>query len=92
MRRSTVPLVTATHLQDGSTQTSDGTVRLRVDVYKPIAVALGHDTPAKQAEWHGVGRSTMYRLLAGEEPKSQTVMRIAADCGVPVEAIWERVA
>lgn len=67
-------------------------MRLRVDVYKPIAVAKGHDTPAKQATWHGLGRSTMYRLLAGGNAESLTVMQIAADCGVPVEAIWQRVA
>lgn len=67
-------------------------MRLRVDVYKPIAIAKGHDSPRKQAVWHGLGRATMYRLLGGGAPESATAMRIAADCGVPVEAIWERVA
>lgn len=67
-------------------------MRLRVNVYRPIATAKGHRTVAAQARWHRVARSTMFRLLAGHPPANATAMQFAADCGVPVEALWERVA
>src|SRR5262245_61595378 len=93
IRRSTVHDVTATHLQDGPTQQSDvETVRLRVGVYLPIAVAKGYDTAAKQAKWHGIAKSTMHRLLAGHAPLTRNAARIARDCGVPMEALWDGVA
>lgn len=81
-----------TDLEDAPTSVQDGAVRLRTAVYLAHAVAKGHTTPAQQAAWHGIGRSTMYRLLAGGTPDALTVMGIAAQLGVPVEAIWERVA
>lgn len=61
-------------------------------MYDAIATAKLHPTVESQAVWHELSRSTMFRLRAGEVPRLDTAMRIAADCGVPVEVIWERVA
>jgi DNA-binding XRE family transcriptional regulator len=82
-----------TDLEDATAATKDGGVRLRTEVYDALAIAKGYTTPTKQAAWHGIGRSTMYLLRTGDtQPMASTVMRIAADLGVPVEAIWERSA
>jgi DNA-binding phage protein len=81
----------ATHLQDGPSQTTDGQARLRVEVYDTLAAAKGYSTVAAQAVWHGVSRSTMFRLRGGDMPSLSTALRIAADLGVAVEVIWERV-
>jgi len=63
-----------------------------VQVYDAIAAGLGHRTVASQAVWHGVARSAMFRFRSGGSPRLDTAMRMAADCGVPVETIFERVA
>lgn len=88
--RSIVCNVKATDLQDASTQASDATVKLRADRYRPLAVAKGHATVVSQAGWHGIARSSMFRILAGGAPMASTAARIAADLGVPFEFIWER--
>lgn len=79
-----------TDLKDAPAQTSDARVRLRVDVYDALAAAKGKRSVAAQARWHEVGRSTLFRLRAGEMPSMDTAMRMAADLGVAVEVIWER--
>jgi hypothetical protein len=84
--------VEPTDLQDAPTQASVAKVRLRVDVYDALAAAKGKRTVAAQAVWHEVGRSTLFRLRAGEMPSMDTAMRMAADLGVAVEVIFERVA
>lgn len=81
----------ATHFQDDRTESSDD-VRLRVGVYDALAAAKGYRTVESQAAWHGLARSSMFRLRGGDTPRLDTAMRIAADLGVAVEVIWERVA
>jgi hypothetical protein len=88
--RSTVTDVEPTDLKDAPTQTSDVRVRLRVEVYDALAAAKGKRTVAAQALWHEVGRSTLFRLRAGEMPRTDTATRMAADLGVAFEVIWER--
>lgn len=71
----------------------DIAVRLRVEVYDRLAAAKGYTTVVSQAALHGLDRTHMYALKAGDNvPRLDTAMRIASDLGVPVEAIWERVA
>lgn len=89
MRRSNLGHVEATDLQDVSAHQQDG-VRLRTEVYDVLAAAKGYDTVASQAIWHGVARSTMFRLRSGGQPNLQIAARIAADLGVAVEVIWGR--
>jgi len=68
-------------------------VRLRLDVYDRLARAKGYVTVTSQAELHGINRATMHALRNGENvPRLDTAMRFAADLGVAVEVIWERVA
>jgi DNA-binding XRE family transcriptional regulator len=77
--------------EDASTREADG-VRLRVEVYTPLAVAKGYRSKAAQARWHGIARSGFFKILGGSNPSAPTAMRIAEQLGVPFEAIWERVA
>lgn len=70
-----------------------GSVRLRVDVYDALAAAKGYQTVEAKAEWHGIDRTTLFDLRGGKTtPRLDTAMRMAADLGVAVEVIWERVA
>jgi DNA-binding phage protein len=84
--------VTVTDSEVVAARLQDSAVRLRVEVYGPIARARGYKTVVSQAAWHGLARSAMFRLLAGGAPSASTALRIAGDLGVPVEAIWERAA
>lgn len=78
---------------DTATARADTAVRLRVDVYDALAHAKGFTTVTAQAKAHGLDRTTMHALRAGENvPRLDTAMRMAADLGVAVEVIWERVA
>lgn len=88
--RSIVCSVKATDLQDEPTQTSDATVKLRTERYTALAKAKGYTTVVSQAAWHGVARSSMFRLLKGGAPMASTASRIASDLGVPFEFLWER--
>lgn len=68
-------------------------VRLRVEVYDTLAAAKGYPTVVSQAKWHDVNRATLFNLRAGETvPRLDLAMRMAADLGVAVEVIFERVA
>jgi len=82
----------ATDPSDASAQSVDA-VRLRVTVYDALASAHGYPTVVSQAAWHGLNKSSMSRIknVAGNV-SGATMMRIARDCGCPVEAIWELVA
>lgn len=85
--------VETSNLKDVAPSTTDATVRLRTEIYDAIAASKGHSTAESQATWHGLARSAMYNLRGGQTvPRLDTAMRIAADCGVAVEVIWERVA
>lgn len=72
--------------------TGDGSVRLLVDVYDRIARAKGYRSRAAQARWHGIAKSALFRIVGGGEPAIRTAVKMAADLGVPFEAIWERIA
>lgn len=68
-------------------------IRLRVEVYDALAAAKGYRKVEHQAAWHGVHRSTLFRLRAGEGvPSLDLAMRMATDLGTSVEALFERVA
>lgn len=85
----------ATTSGDAQTTAGDTTthVRLRVGVYDALAEAKGYKTVASQATWHGLNRATLFDLRAGRTmPLLDTAMGIAADLGVAVEVIWERVS
>lgn len=78
---------------DSSQPKGDMPVRLRVDVYDRLAAARGYDSVTSQAILHRLNRATMHALKNGENvPRLDTAMRMAADLGVAVEVIWERVA
>lgn len=78
-----------TEVGDTSSSKLDTAARLRLDVYDPIAKAMGYPTVTAQAAWHDLSRSQMHALRAGENiPRLDTAMQIAADCGVPVEALF----
>jgi DNA-binding phage protein len=85
----------ATGTQDAPAHPSDGRattkLRLRVDVYDPLAGAKGHPSVASQAEWHGLSRATLFRLRAGGPPGLDTALRIAEDLGVDLPVVWEQV-
>lgn len=84
-----------TNSPDASTTKVDApeAVRLRVDVYDALAHAKGYRTVESQANWHGMNRDNLFRLRSGKrQPMASTAMRMAADLGVAVEVIWERVA
>ena len=89
-------MVNGVTLKDSGDNTQprpDMPVRLRVDVYDKLAAAKGYSTVTAQAELHDLNRTTMHALRAGENvPRLDTAMRMAADLGVAVEVIWERVA
>lgn len=77
---------------DASPGRGVGPARLRVDVYDMLAAAKGYTTVEGQADWHGLNRATLFDLRAGKtQPLLRTAMRMAADLGVAVEVIWERV-
>lgn len=62
-------------------------------MYDALAKAKGYRTVVAQARWHGIGRQHMSDLRSGRQaPRLDTAMRIAADLGVAVEVIWERIA
>jgi len=78
---------------DTSANRVDAPVRLRVDVYDTLAAARGATTVEAQATLHGLNRATLFDLRGGKtQPLLATAMRMAADLGVAVEVIWERVA
>lgn len=84
--------MTATSTGDAPANAVDAPVRLRVQVYDTLAAAKGYRTVEAQARWHGLNRATLFDLRAGKtQPMAATAMGIAADLGVPVEVIWERV-
>lgn len=77
---------------DTSATRGDAQVRLRVDVYDALAASKGYTSVESQATWHGLNRATLFDLRGGKtQPRLETAMRMAADLGVAVEVIWERV-
>lgn len=80
--------MSTTHLEDASSQLRDDSLQLRTDVYDALAAAKGYTTVVGQARWHGIARSTMFRLRAGGRAELSTAARIAADLAVPIEVVW----
>ncbi len=66
-------------------------VKLRLDVYDRLAAKHGAHTVSEQAALHGVHRSYMYRLRAGDRGVGlDLAMQMAADLGTTVEDLFER--
>jgi hypothetical protein len=61
---------------------------LTVEAYDLIAQSKGKRTRADQARWHGIARSTLQRLLAGDTPSAKNAQKIAADLGLRYEQVW----
>ena len=76
-------------VQDTPTTEADTTYRLKVAAYDLIAKGKGRATRQAQADWHGISRSSLYRLLDGSNPSVKTALRMARDLGVSLETIWE---
>lgn len=77
---------------DTASGRADVTVRLRIEVYDALAKSKGAESVTAQARMHGLDRSHMHALKNGESlPKVDTALRMAADLGTTVEALFERV-
>lgn len=71
---------------------SDAKVRLRVEVYDALAARRGAKTVVAQAKLHEIGRQHMFDIRSGRgRPSLPLAMRMAADVGTTVEALFERV-
>lgn len=82
----------ATQKSDGTSIRDDADVRLRIEVYDALAAARGATTVVAQAKLHGVHRATLFRIRSGERlPSLELAMRMAADLGTTVEALFEQV-
>lgn len=65
-------------------------MRLRVEVYDALAKQRGVTSVVDQARLHRIGRQHMFDLRAGRaQPSLPLAMRMAADLGTTVEALWE---
>lgn len=92
MRRSNVADMEATQNSDAPPAQSDVKVRLRLEVYDALAEKRGITTVVGQAKLHEIGRQHMFRIRSGKWQPSLTVaMRMAADLGTTVDALFERV-
>ena len=80
----------ATQKRDASRPRTDAKVRLRLEVYDALAAQRGVTSVVDQARLHGIGRQHMFDLRAGRaQPSLPLAMRMAADLGTTVEALWE---
>ncbi len=79
----------STEFSNVAAESKDGGSRLRVAVYDALAAAKGYRTVAAQAEWHGLDRSTMFRVRSGQSAHLDTAMRMARDLGTTVEVLFE---
>lgn len=65
--------------------------RLRLEVYDALAAKKGVRSVAALAVLHGIHRATLFRIRSGERmPRLELAMRMAADLGTTVEALFER--
>lgn len=77
---------------DAESPKSDG-IRLRVEVYDALAAQKGLTKITDQAKRHGIGRTHMSLLRSGRKTAGlELAMRMAADLGTTVEALFGRVA
>lgn len=92
LRRSTVADMEATQNSDASPAQSDVKVRLRLEVYDALATKRGITTVIAQSKLHKIGRQHMFRIRSGRwQPSLPVAMRMAADLGTTVDALFERV-
>lgn len=82
----------ATQNRDDPSAPTDAKVRLRVEVYDALAEKRGVTKVVDQAQLHGIGRQHMFRIRSGNSnPRLPLAMRMAADLGTTVDALFERV-
>lgn len=68
-------------------------IRLRVEVYTALAEKKGLTSVTAQAKTHGIGRTHMSLIRSGRKGVGLPLaMRMAADLGTTVEALFGRVA
>jgi transcriptional regulator with XRE-family HTH domain len=80
----------ATLNSDAPSQQDDVVARLRVDEYDRLAAAKGVTTVVAAAELHSLNRSLLFDYRSGRKsPHLSTAMKMAADLGVTVEALFE---
>ncbi len=66
-------------------------VSLRTEVYDALAAAKGVTTRIGQARMHGINKTTLVRIRNEERvPNLRLAMRMAADLGTTVEALFVR--
>lgn len=83
----------ATQKGDAPPLHTDARVRLRLEVYDALAAKRGVSAVVAQARLHGVGRQHMFEIRAGRSlPSLPLAMRMAADMGTTVDALFERVS
>lgn len=83
----------ATPKSDGAALKDDADIRLRLEVYDALARTKGADTVVAQAAMHGVGRQHMSEIRGHKKrPSLKLAIRMAADLGTTVEALFERMA
>lgn len=74
-------------------ETATPRLRFRSDRHKVFAEARGYVTVTDQAKWHGIDRPGFHDLLSGRTvPRLDRAMKIAKNCGCPIEYLWEEVA
>ncbi|MFV2094866.1 hypothetical protein ACFHW1_05155 [Micromonospora sp. LOL_014] len=78
---------------DASATPSDAKIRLRLEVYDALANQKNVRHVVAQARLHGIGRQHMFNIRAGRHlPSLPLAMRMAADMGTTVDALFEQVA
>lgn len=83
----------ATPKDDTQPLSSDVKVRLRLEVYDALVAQRGVKTVVGQAKLHGIGRQHMFDIRAGRSlPSLPLAMRMAADMGTSVDALFEQAA
>jgi len=83
----------ATRNDDASPTPSDAKIRLRIEVYDALATRKNVKHVVAQARLHGIGRQHMFDIRAGRHlPSLPLAMRMAADMGTTVNALFEQVA
>lgn len=80
----------ATQKSDAPPGVIDAKVRLRLEVYDALAAQRGVTAVVAQARLHGIGRQHMFDIRSGRSlPSLPLAMRMAADLGTTVEALFE---
>lgn len=76
---------------DAAPPEGDVRIRLRKEVYDALANAKNLRHKAARAQLHGLDRAHFGRIYEGDRvPTLRTAMRIAADLGTTVDALFVR--